>query len=53
VGFYLIKNDLEFKDLGADFFDRGNREHVARPPVKRLNALGYKVHLEEPANAPT
>jgi hypothetical protein len=28
VGFYLIKHDLEFKDLGADFFDRRNREHV-------------------------
>ena len=47
VGFYLIKYDLEFKDLGADFFDRRNREHTTRRAVKRLIALGYKVHLEE------
>ena len=47
VGFYLIKYDLEFKDLGADFFDRRNREHATRRAVKRLIALGYKVHLEE------
>ena len=36
VGFYLIKYDLEFKDLGADFFDRRNREHATRRAVKRL-----------------
>jgi transposase len=53
VGFYLIKHDLEFKDLGADFFDRRNREHVTRRAVKRLNTLGYKVHLEEAVSAPT
>ena len=47
VGFYLIKYDLEFKDLGADFFDRRNREHATRRAVKRLITVGYKVHLEE------
>ena len=53
VGFYLIKYDLEFKDLGADFFDRRNREHATRRAVKRLTALGYKVHLEEAVNVPS
>jgi hypothetical protein len=47
VGFYLIKYDLQFKDLGADFFDRRNREHATRRALKRLNALGYTVHLEQ------
>jgi transposase len=47
VGFYLIKYDLQFKDLGADFFDRRNREHATRRAAKRLNALGYTVHLEQ------
>ena len=46
VGFYLIKHGLAFKELGADFFDRRNREHATRRAVKRLNALGYTVHLE-------
>lgn len=52
VGFYLIKYDLRFNDLGADFFDRRNREHATRRAVKRLNALGYNVHLEQAAGAP-
>lgn len=47
AGFYLIKYDMKFKDLGADFFDQRNREHVARRALKRLNALGYKVTLEK------
>ncbi len=46
VGFYLIKHGLQFKELGADFFDRRNREQATRRAVKRLNALGYKVSLE-------
>ena len=52
VGFCLIKYGLEFKDLGADFFDRRNREHATRRAVKRLNSLGYEVHLERVATAP-
>ena len=52
VGFCLIKYGLQFKDLGADFFDRRNREHATRRAVKRLNSLGYEVHLERAATAP-
>lgn len=47
VGYFLIKNQLQFRDLGADFFDRRHREHSARRAVKRLAALGYKVTIEE------
>ena len=52
VGFYLIKYELKFNDLGADFFDRRNREHATRRAVKRLKALGYNVHLEQAGPAP-
>jgi transposase len=51
VGFHLIKFGYQYKDLGADFFDRKNREHTARRAVKRLTALGYKVTLEETAGS--
>jgi transposase len=52
VGFFLVKHNLKFNDLGADFFDRRNREHAARRAVRRLTALGYKVHLEEAVSGP-
>lgn len=47
VGYYLVKNHLRFQDLGADFFDRRNRERAKCRAVKRLASLGYKVTLEE------
>jgi transposase len=52
VGFYLIKYDMKFNDLGADFFDRRNREQATRRAVRRLNSLGYNVHLEQAGSAP-
>jgi len=52
VGFYLVKYNLKFRDLGADFFDQRNREHATRRAVKRLNALGYRVHLEQTVREP-
>ena len=51
TGFYLIKCGYQYKDSGADFFDRRNREHTARKAVKRLSSLGYKVTLEELPNS--
>jgi len=47
IGYYLVKDHLHFQDLGADFFDRRNREHAKCRAVKRLVSLGYKVTLEE------
>ena len=52
VGFFLVKHNLKFNDLGADFVDRRNREHAPRRAVKRLNTLGYNVHLEQAGSAP-
>ena len=53
VGFFLVKHHLKFNDLGADFFDRRNREHATRRAVKRFGALGYKVDLEEAVSVPS
>jgi transposase len=45
AGFYLVKHKLQFQDLGADFFDRQDRERTKRRLIKRFNALGYEVIL--------
>jgi transposase len=52
VGFYLVKYDLHFHDLGADFFDQRNRERTVRRAVKRLTTLGYEVTLKELVPSP-
>lgn len=47
--YHMLKEGTAYQDLGVNYFDRLNRDAVARRVVKRLEALGYKVTLEEPA----
>lgn len=45
--FYVMLTDqVPYQDLGADFFDRRNRDHLQRHHLRRLEALGFKVTLE-------
>jgi len=49
IAYHIIKDNTSYKDLGADYFDRKRREDIARKALKRLEALGYKVTIEEAA----
>ncbi len=40
-----------YQDLGLDYFDRLNKEHLEKSLVKRLEKLGHRVILQ-PAHAP-
>jgi len=43
--YHLLKDNVEYKDLGADFFDRLHPDRLRRHLVKRLERLGYDVTL--------
>ncbi|MBX6378291.1 MAG: aldehyde dehydrogenase family protein, partial [Clostridia bacterium] len=47
--YHMLKNKTGWNDLGIDYFDRRNKEAVARRMAKRIEALGYKVTIEEAA----
>jgi transposase len=47
--YHMLKNDVPYQDLGADFFDRENRDRTARRLAKRLVDLGYDVELRKAA----
>ena len=47
ICYHLIKNRTRYNDLGADFFQNRNKEAIVRQSVKRLEALGFTVSLEE------
>ena len=51
AAYHILKGGTPYKDLGADHFDRLNPQRQARYHVKRLERLGFRVHLEaeEPA----
>lgn len=47
VVYHLLKHkDLQYEDLGADFFDRLEPDRLKRYLVKRLERLGWDVDLK-------
>lgn len=46
VIYYVLKNHVEYQDLGRDYFDRLEPERLRRYLVKRLEALGHEVILK-------
>jgi hypothetical protein len=46
TGYLLVATGQEYKDLGADYFDRIDRERLTKRLVKRLERLGHRVALE-------
>ena len=45
--YHMIQNRTHYRDLGADFFQKRNKEALVKQNVKRLQALGFKVILEQ------
>jgi len=43
--YYILKLGTSYKDLGADHFDRLQRDRIRRYHVRRLGDLGYKVSI--------
>ncbi|MGE5573605.1 MAG: IS110 family transposase [Bacteroidota bacterium] len=43
----MLKRDTAYQDLGANHIDKLNHDAVGRRAIKRLEALGYKVTLEQ------
>ncbi len=46
IFYHMLKQGTTYSELGGDFFDRLEPEHLTRYYVKRLEALGHKVTLE-------
>ena len=43
---YLVLADKQpYHDLGADYFDKMDKERLTRQALRRLEALGYDVSL--------
>jgi transposase len=47
--YHLLKDGTYYRDLGADHFDRRDRDALVRSNVRRLERLGYHVSLSPAA----
>jgi len=47
AAFFIIRDKVPYKELGANHFDQINKKHLTRYHLRKLESLGYKVELEE------
>lgn len=44
--YYMLKNNLEYNDLGSDFYNQFNTQKKANSYIKKLEQLGYTVKVD-------
>jgi transposase len=45
--YFILRDDVPYHDLGPDYFDKLNKDHIIRNYKKRLEALGLVVEISE------
>ena len=43
--YHVLADKQPSRDLGADYFDKMDKERLTRQALRRLEALGYEVTL--------
>ncbi len=49
IAYYLMRDQTTYHELGPEYFARRDRERAIRRSVRHLEALGYRVTIEEAA----
>lgn len=49
--FHVLQEQKPYQELGGNFFDQQQRQHLEKRLVQRLEKLGYQVSLEPVAHA--
>jgi transposase len=49
IAYYVLRDGVEYRELGADYVDPHNRERAARRMRRRLEQMGYQVDLRTAA----
>jgi transposase len=49
IAYYIMRDQVTYEELGADYFDRRHAERATRRHVRQLEALGYRVTIEKAA----
>ena len=49
AAYYILRDGVDYRDLGGDYFDRRDRSGVVRRLSRRIEALGYHVEVHRVA----
>jgi transposase len=52
AAYYILRDQVEYQELGSQYFEERDREGVIRRSVARLKALGLEVTLRDPQTSP-
>jgi len=48
--YHILKEQVPYEELGADYFEKKNRDRLAKNYLNKLKQLGYSVTLAEKPN---
>lgn len=48
IAYHLLTRQEDYKDLGADYFEKRHQDAVVRQTVRKLENLGFTVTLATP-----
>jgi hypothetical protein len=46
IVYWLVRNGMDYRELGGNYFDERNRVATVRRAVRRIESLGYQVELQ-------
>ena len=47
IAFYIMRDGVDYQELGAGYFDRRHAERAVRRHVRQLESLGFRVTIEK------
>lgn len=47
IVYHILKDRQPYADLGPNYYDQRKESYIIKNSIKRIEALGYKVNLEE------
>ena len=49
AAYHILKAEVTYHDLGADYFERRDKAHITRRLIRRLEQLGLSVEVKSAA----
>jgi transposase len=49
IAYYVLRNQVPYRDLGALYFNRADQERTAQRLARRIKELGYEVEIRKAA----
>ncbi len=46
IAYFVLRDDVDYQELGANYYDERKKDAVVRNAINRLERLGYNVKVE-------